>query len=48
MDTEAIAMIAAGLAVLTTVGFAVLGVTGIKTIRGIRKQLGERSQRGNG
>lgn len=42
MNTQTIAMVAAGLGVIATVVYVLLGIAGIKTLRGIRDRLGQR------
>ena len=42
MNTQTIAMVAAGFGVIATVVYMLLGIAGIKTLRDIRDRLGQR------
>jgi uncharacterized membrane protein YuzA (DUF378 family) len=42
MNTQTIAMVAAGFGVIATLVYMLLGIAGIKTLRDIRDRLGQR------
>ncbi len=48
MDTQTIAMIAAGIGVVATIVYLALGVIGVKTLRDIRDQRGKTGAPRNG
>jgi hypothetical protein len=42
MNTQTIAMVAAGFGVIATLVYVLLGIAGIRTLRDIRDRLGQR------